>query len=1106
MIEIIFANSFLEFLVPFVFIVNAVTLLVLRSGASKVFFDIVGTFQAQRLIKDAKASQTVFEALYLDSLSGIQEGAQELSDIFTEMTERVIPIVKEIEEARIELEKFMTVTGVEARIAANEITEIGLAFGFSADQSMLAGAKMAQLSGVLGAGSLSTGTEIGMAFGLISGMETDAAMQRMINLQAQTKFMTEGIEDEMSVREKNDRIRMNSLRILNQLNTVENRSVATMEQITFVMNQFASQAELTNESIASMAALSATLIEAGEEQGKGGRALRMMYARLGADINGSRKAVEDLGIAVADNEGNMRAFSDVLQDLAVEYNKMSGERKTELAQTVAGNRHYTRLIKLLENVDRVKELEFEATIAMFPAMDEIERRRGTEIFALQKAEMAYKNYSALLGEELVPAMTKVTNKQALIIKDFAVIVQKSGRIGEGLLGVSKAMETMIGPTFNMLLNIQNMTVAMDTNRIISRALAGEGIAGLDNAYSQLSQSLSLHLTHQEQKRQADETEHEATLRKNNALKLLIQTQQEYNDAVSAGNMYDLAKSDIDFNTYLSNDVDEEGKRIKILKRYEDFSLKMFQRKADRRRRDAAAERKAADEYSAQVRKQIDIEDRALAAMQQSGTQTVNGIKTTAQTRHDAHVEAVRQKEELLAKKREHNDRAKALDMEANEWEKRIRGERKARHMDDIAESTHKNAKVLDAAQMYNGLTASLLGAGSAMMLFSNNQNMVRGGMVLNGAAMLLHTIKMLGSITAFKGFNTQQAITIYNMGVARVASLKEIYTNHLKTVSQNAYTMSIVGSSKAMQGLAASAMMAGTAIKSFLRVSGPLVLLGLLSVAAMELAEKFNLFSSPDLEANMQGISSASLDTAATMDILNEKLSAGELEARIKTQTDLVNSLKDATGALQVAAREAAQQDLLNLTTAQNVTVFPNLDTTQAQSYFDLLDNLDKSRDSFKHKYSMGHFDGEEKKAQKALDDWIDSNEILHTNILQSGAEDYRQYSIAAKQYKEDIENQFDSEINGINTMGTAYDEAKNKMTDFMNEREEMFYGFSKDNLTGDLVRQVTQQGVETLITTTEVVMTNNFNGISVPQMVDIIIDEIEGRGRTHGFAFSNTA
>ena len=383
-------------------IICAITLLVLRAGASRVFFDIVGTFQADRLIQDTDAALTVYEALYLDTFNGIQEAAQEIGDQFTDLVDHLRPLTEEIEEARIQLEKFLDMAESDMQEVAQDIIDIGQAFGFAADEAMLAGAKMAQLSGVLGAGSTPVGTEIGMMFGLISGMETDAAMQRMVNLQQQTKFMTEGIEDNMSAEEQANKIRANSIEVLNQLNTVENRSVATMEQITFVMNQFASQAKLTNESIASMAALSATLIEAGEEQGKGGRALRMMYARLGADINGSRKAVEDLGIAVADNEGNMRALSDVLVDLAAAYHTMSGEEQTALAQQVAGNRHYTRLIKLLENVDRVKELEFEATIAMFPAMDEIERRRDTELFQLQEAEAAYKTQAGILGNELLP--------------------------------------------------------------------------------------------------------------------------------------------------------------------------------------------------------------------------------------------------------------------------------------------------------------------------------------------------------------------------------------------------------------------------------------------------------------------------------------------------------------------------------------------------------------------------------------------------------------------------------------------------------------------------------------------------------------------------------
>ena len=54
--------------------------------------------------------------------------------------------------------------------------------------------------------------------------------------------------------------------------------------------------------------------------------------------------------------------------------------------------------------------------------------------------------------------------------------------------------------------------------------------------------------------------------------------------------------------------------------------------------------------------------------------------------------------------------------------------------------------------------------------------------------------------------------------------------------------------------------------------------------------------------------------------------------------------------------------------------------------------------------------------------------------------------------------------------------------------------------MTGDLIRQVQQQGVETLITSTEVVMTNVFNGLTIPEMADMVIEEIESRGRSNGY------
>ena len=75
--------------------------------------------------------------------------------------------------------------------------------------------------------------------------------------------------------------------------------------------------------------------------------------------------------------------------------------------------------------------------------------------------------------------------------------------------------------------------------------------------------------------------------------------------------------------------------------------------------------------------------------------------------------------------------------------------------------------------------------------------------------------------------------------------------------------------------------------------------------------------------------------------------------------------------------------------------------------------------------------------------------------------------------------------------------EATDAMYEFNNTREEFFWGSTQPNMVGDLTRKVLQKGVENLITTTEVVMTNNFNGMTTEQAAEEILNAIErGAGR----------
>ena len=144
--------------------------------------------------------------------------------------------------------------------------------------------------------------------------------------------------------------------------------------------------------------------------------------------------------------------------------------------------------------------------------------------------------------------------------------------------------------------------------------------------------------------------------------------------------------------------------------------------------------------------------------------------------------------------------------------------------------------------------------------------------------------------------------------------------------------------------------------------------------------------------------------------------------------------------------------------------------------------------------------------AAKATDDFEASNVELVNFIEKHQIKNYEQLTAAAEQYGVSIRNllaDVDGESTGIESLGATYSSVTDQLKNFSDTREEMFYGFDRNNLTGDLVRQVTQQGVETLVTTTEVIMTNNFNGMTVPEVADMIIEEIENRGNLRGYNLS---
>ena len=461
-----------------------------RIGAPRIFFNVVGSFQAAKMLDDASSQMTILNSIFMDGLGGIEDAAVALAEQMTMVVEATVPLSMEIEKATLEFEKFLSVGDEVKTRLAGEIMGIGAEVGFTAEQSLSAGARMAQLSGIFGDEVIPAATEMALAFGLIGDMAPEDAMLKLINLQQQTNFVfdktSQASYNLLTAEQQRLQVQKEMSRVINQLNSVEDKSAATMSKIVRVMNEFASQARLTGEEISFMAAMSATLIEAGEEQGKAGRARRMIYARLGADTNGAATALHNLGIATTNADGSLRPLSDILADLGPQYEEMANGQKQQLAQQVAGNLHYVRFLKLAEGFDRVLALQREAAMetgAVFTETGEATGVLADKMEAnstqLEKARAELDAVNATLGDQLIPSIINATTFQTQFNQTLIEMLENSGPVGDafaGIFGFQQKMSTTFAPFFTMNLNLKALMISLATMRQIQRAMDGEMLA------------------------------------------------------------------------------------------------------------------------------------------------------------------------------------------------------------------------------------------------------------------------------------------------------------------------------------------------------------------------------------------------------------------------------------------------------------------------------------------------------------------------------------------------------------------------------------------------------------------------------------------------------
>lgn len=147
-------------------------------------------------------------------------------------------------------------------------------------------------------------------------------------------------------------------------------SASDYDEIAIALSKVASQANLAGMSIDYTTALLTTGLEVTREAPETmGTALKTIIARMreisdygetledGTDLNNVETQLNYVGIQLTNENGTLRDTEDVLNDLGAVWETLGTNQQAAIAKALAGTRQQSRLIAMMDNYDRVLQLQ-----------------------------------------------------------------------------------------------------------------------------------------------------------------------------------------------------------------------------------------------------------------------------------------------------------------------------------------------------------------------------------------------------------------------------------------------------------------------------------------------------------------------------------------------------------------------------------------------------------------------------------------------------------------------------------------------------------------------------------------------------------------------------
>lgn len=193
-------------------------------------------------------------------------------------------------------------------------------------------------------------------------------------------------------------------------------AATSYDEIAIALSKVASQANLAGMSIDYTTALLAKGLETTREAPETiGTALKTIIARMrelsdygetlggDTDINNVESQLAYVGIALRDNNGELRSTEEVLDELGRKWNTLNSNQQAAVAKALAGTRQQSRLIAMMSDYERVIELQQIAERSSGATLSQMATYLEGMDAALNRVSIAWESI-----------ITSIANNQAII--------------------------------------------------------------------------------------------------------------------------------------------------------------------------------------------------------------------------------------------------------------------------------------------------------------------------------------------------------------------------------------------------------------------------------------------------------------------------------------------------------------------------------------------------------------------------------------------------------------------------------------------------------------------------------------------------------------------